>query len=204
MTSGAIQVITALSCAILIIGFLMYLKRNFQKKVIGALLCEFITPEGNGYERLYPVEHGVVELPLKEVQKGKKKGKTFLVDKLATFIVDYPENFPAFLQAKAKKAVFFEGSFIPVSIPKGKVSNMYSPEFLYNLKNEMFSELAVAYSRDEKSLLEKLEKQPKPSTLYLWMAIITLAVLGLGFYLYMNLPEMLEILKALGAGAGVL
>jgi len=203
MTGGAIQAITALSCLVFILFWLMWLKRSFQRRVIGQLLCEFITKEGNGYEVLYPVEHGTVEIPLKEVKKGRQKGKCFLVDRLATFIVDYPANWPGFLQAKAKKAVFFEGSLIPLSIPAGQAKNILSPEFLYNLKNEMFTEIAVATSRDLKTLQDQLEKQPKPSTLYIWLGVIILAIVGLGFYMYSNIGEIQEGIEVLRAAAGV-
>jgi len=203
MSGGIIQIITALSCTVLILFYLMWLKRSFQRRVIGQLLCEFITKEGNGYEKLYPVEHGTVEIPLKDVKKGRQKGKTFLVDRLATYMVDYPANWPGFLQAKAKKAVFFEGSLMPLSIPKEQAKGLLSPEFLYNLKNEMFSELAVAYSRDQKALLEQLEKQPKPSTLYIWLGLILVAIAGLGFYMYSNIGAIQEGIEVLRAAAGV-
>jgi len=232
MSGGAIQTITALSCVILIGGYLMYLKRGFQKKVIGQLLCEIITIEGNSYERLYPVGHGVVEIPLIVKKKGKRKqvGRTFLLKDLATFIADYPSNWPSFLQAKAKKAVFHEACFIPVSmgkpradvlnpktskmetadpdydpliLPDSEACSQFPSDILYNIKNASDTEVLAMHSQIEAESIGQ-SKQLKPSTgLILWFGLILVAIAGLGYYVYSNIEPIKEGIEVLRAAAGV-
>ncbi|MBU1067417.1 hypothetical protein KKE60_06490 [Patescibacteria group bacterium] len=223
MSGGVIQIITLLSCTILIGGWLMWLKGSFQKKVIGQLLCEIITIEGNSYEKLFPVEHGVVEIPLKitglKGRKRKQVGRTFLIKDIATFLSDYPLNWPKFLQAKAKKAIFHEACFIPVSmskpresekldydpllLPDSEACNQFPSDILYNIKNASDTEVLAMHSQIEAEHIGQQSSQLKPTTFYFWFGLILVAIAGLGYYMYSNMGEILESIAVLRAAAGV-
>ena len=134
-------------CIILVVlcGWLFYLRAHYAKAVVGKVLGEFITPEGNGYSKLLPVAEGMITMP----PKGKKKGKSYAVADIATYQVDYPSvpRLLSIISTKVKKAVFDEESWEPLTNRKGRL--LLSPVRLYNLHNEKFSQTGMEQSREE-------------------------------------------------------
>lgn len=198
MTTGAIQAITWLSAAVFLMGFVIYLRHRFQVQAIKNILVEYITPSGHGYTQLVPEQGGSITVP--PAQKGGK-GRVFPLAETSTYQIAFPENYPRLFQTKIKKIAVRTDTLEPISNLTG-IPTM-EPEMFYDLMDEQAMSVAIAASRDIKELSERLEKQPKPSTLYIWLAIITVITLGCGFYMYNNLTGIQEGIDILRAGAGV-
>ncbi len=190
--------------AFVVVIYLFRLKAKYQKQAIDHVNCRFITEEGTGYSRLMPVEQGFVEMPPNE-KKGKK-GKTYHITDLGTYLSDYPEGWvPKFLQTKIKECIFDEASWEPRTHDSLKGDSELSPGKLYNIRNERFTEMGVALAQREAEMQKSLEQLQKfkMGNLYVVSIITICAVVGLGVYIYITLKDMMAILTLLRQAAGV-
>lgn len=167
-----------LGAIVLFVGWNIVRKIKYQKEVVGRVFCEFITKEGNGYCKLFPIEaSGMVEIKANK----KRKSRVFALDDLGTYNMPYPPGKWAFLQSQVKKVVLYEDSFEPLSNRRGIIT--LSPMRLANLINEKFTALGVAFSQDEAEARGVKGKAASPATmLYIILAIIGVAICGLAYF----------------------
>lgn len=213
---STVQIIGLLAILVIGMGFMMYLKSKHQKEVRGNIWCEFIPEAGRGCAKLLPVVNGCIEL---EPEKNGSKGKTYAVKDIATYSMSYPPGQPSFVQVVADKAVFFENTMEPASnpwltstqakmkgieMPKGAYCKVpvVSPEWAFNVKNEVFTELAVSYSKDMKKMEEMLQRSLNPTMVYVGLGVCVMGILGLGWYVVTNLGANAEGIQALRAVLG--
>lgn len=171
------------------------LKVKYQKESIDHVLGEFVTSVGTGYPKLLRVEGGLVQME-PEDKKGVK-GKAFPVAEQASFLVDYPEGpwCPRFLKCKIKKIIFREFDVEPISNLYSK-EPVFTPELLYNIRNERMSELGLIHARDEaKNEGLPTKTRLKFGNINLWHLLIGVAVIGIGVYIFL---EMETLKHALG------
>jgi hypothetical protein len=191
---------------------LFWIRRKIIQRASEKVLCEIITKDNNSYNILAPVNHALVESSgdgrnviskkkdeIKEVQG--RKPKMWPINENCTFRATYPENWPKMLQTSIQKVVLREDNLEPVSNITGIAT--VTPELIFNYKNEVFTELAVVYSRQIKEMQEALERQVNPKVVMYWLAGLTLAVVGVGYYVFTNLPAMMDTLNRIAAGMGV-
>lgn len=212
---STVQIIGLLVILVIAMGFMMYLKSKHQKEVRGNIWCEFIPEAGRGYAKLLSVVGGSIDL---EPEKNGK-GKTYAVKDIVTYPMSYPPGQPSAVQVIADKAVFFENTMEPASnpwltstqakmkgieIPKGAYCKVpvIPPEWGYNVKNEVFTELAVAYSKDMKKMEEMIQRSINPTLIYVGLGVCVIGILGLFWYVMTNLGVMAEGIQALRAALG--
>lgn len=173
--------LTVLFGAVLLFGgWNVARKIKYQKEVLGKVLCEFITKEGNSYTKLFPLKtDGMVEIKSKQ----KRGARTYALDDLGTYASSYPPGKWSFLQTTVKKAVLDEDSFEPLSNRRAVIS--LSPMRLANLINERTSALGVAYSLDEAEHKGATTKNQASTSRLLWIVLIMVGVtvLGLGYFI---------------------
>jgi hypothetical protein len=185
----ALRLVVVMFFVIAIMGYFIYQKSKNQKKVIGKVWGEFITKEGNSYHRLIPIQPGGrIEIkPRKD-----EKGKIFGLDAIGTYLADYPPGKWAFVQTKVKKAIFDEESMEPLSNRSGILT--ISPIRLFNLVNERFSSLGVAFSQDEaeKAALAGGKKKSGGggNMMYIILALLGVGMGGLIYYVVTNLDKV--------------
>ena len=164
-----------------ICGWLFYLRAHYAKAVIGKVLCEFITKEGNSYSKLLPSEEGIIDVK----PKGKRKGRSFVVADIATYLIDYPSapRFLSMIQTKVKKAVFDEDSWEPLTNRRGKL--LLSPMRLYSVRNERFSQLGVEQAREETEA-RRMALGGRNTLLYILIGAVILAIVIGGYFIVQN------------------
>ena len=206
MTSAEGYLVQALVACLCIIGSMFYMftmKRKYQKLAIHHVQCRMITDEGTGYSVLKPVVKGFVEF--EPDKKAKRKGRLYPVADIATHLVDYPEGWcPSFIKTKIKEAVYFESDYEPIS--NRGANPIHNPDLLYNIRNERFTDVGVAHAQAEAEMQEKLGgkaslSMPKGSTLF--VVVSCFVSIGIGIYLYMSLPEILDTINRIALALGV-
>lgn len=179
-----------LGIVVFVFVWLLFLKSRYANAVVGKLLSEFITREGNSYTKLLPITNGTVTIP----PKGNQGGRQYVIADIATYTVDYPAvpRFLSIIQTKAKKATFFEDSYEPIT--NRGYTLLLSPRRLYNLVNEQFTELGVRQARDEaveKKFTQKNSFQLKTShVVYGVIGIAIVALLIYGIYMMKNFTTL--------------
>lgn len=187
-----INVAYILGIIIFIFMWLMFLRARYAKLVIGRVLCEFITSEGNGYIKLLKVDEGQLIIP----PKGVKQGRQYPIADIATYTVDYPAvpRFLSIIQTKVKKAVFDEDCWEPLSNRSGKL--LLSPKRLYNVVNERFTQVGIekSYSESEGGKIIKNTFSLKPGTMmYIVIGILAIGLIILGIYVMKNFNMLSEV-----------
>ena len=176
-----IRVVYIFGIIIAIFVWMAFMKRYYAKQVIGRIFAEFITAEGNGYTKLLICDGDKIIIP----PKGDKPGRQFAVADVATHLVDYPAvpKMFSFIQTKAKKAIFFEECWEPISNRSGKL--LLSPRRLYNLLNERFSQIGVEQAREEGASKPQSKSYNIPWKIIIILALI-LAAVAIGYFVVQN------------------
>jgi len=170
------------------------LRRKYHKTAETKILCEIWTKGGTVYEKPFPRNGTEIIVP-KSVGTGTNR---YIIDEKATYDAKYPANMPSFMQATIRKASYMEGN--PEPIVKRVNEPIATAKLLGNLKDERFTEFAVAVSQDmdrlEKELFKARTAAKVPMLLY---TIVVVGVLLSGAAAYMAY----QALQAVETGLGV-
>lgn len=170
------------------------LRRKYHKIAENKILCEIWTKGGTVYEKPFPRNGSEVIVP-KSVGEGTNR---YIIDEHATYDAKYPASMPSFMQATIRKASYMEGN--PDPIVKRIDKPIATTELLGNLKDERFTEFAVAVSQDmerlEKELLKARTSAKIPTLLWTIIAV-TLLLSGAGAYM------AYQALQAVETGLGI-
>lgn len=209
MTQTEIYMIQALTVMVIVIGvfvFMFRLRAKYHKEAIDHVLCEFITPVQTGYTERLAINKGVMVVePKVDKHTGKtiRPGKIFTAEELQTYDVGYPEGWcPPWIRTKIRKGTFFENDVTPVS-GRRKEDTM-SPEQLYSIVNERFTEMGTEQAAREKELEDRAKKGLAGATwLYIIGGVTLAGVVFVGVYLYANIGTIIAWLEKLGKALGV-
>jgi hypothetical protein len=180
-----------------VVGILIFaemLRRKYHKIAEEKILCEIWTKGGTVYEKPYPRNGTEVIVP-KSVGEGTNR---YIIDEKATYDAKYPANMPSFMQATIRKASYMEGN--PEPIVNRIKEPIATTALLGNLKDERFTQFAVAVSQDmerlERELLKARTSAKIPMLLYVIVAIGVL-LSGAGAYM------AYQALQAVETGLGI-
>lgn len=180
-----------------IVGVLVFaesLRRKYHKIAEEKILCEIWTKGGTVYEKPFPRNGAEVIIP-KSVGKGTN---TYTIDERATYDAKYPANMPSFMQATIRKASYMEGN--PEPVVKRVDEPIATAALLGNLKDERFTQYAVAVSQDMERLEKELNKARSsgkvPKLLYI-IVLVTLLLSSAGAYM------AYQALQAVETGLGI-
>lgn len=168
---------------VFICGWLFYLRAHYAKAVIGKVLCEFITSEGNNYFKLLPVTDGKIVVK----PKGKKPGRMYVIADIATYQTDYPSvpRFLSMISTKVKKTIVDEDSWEPLTNRRGML--LLSPVRLYNMMNERFSQVGLEQAKEEFEGTRRTRSAKFDNwLLYLLVGGILLGVICIGWFVVSN------------------
>jgi len=174
---GNIQMLVYL---ILFLCAVMFYMRWRNNKICSEnMSCRFVSDEGNGYRRFYPVVNGILHIP----PDKKRVGAEYGVGNLTTYNVNYPEKvigFMSIIQAPAKECLFDERTAEPLSNRTPLL--LLTPQAIYNVNTERFTEQASGRSQlENKDIAKELGMpQRKSGGFNLKWVIILLIIAGLG------------------------
>jgi len=173
-----LQFFVILMALFVVMGWFIFQKIRNQKAVVGKVLCEFITEEGNSFTRLLPEdENGLITLPA----KGDAPERKYAVSRLSTFTSDYPAGKWSFVQAKVRKALLDMNSFEPLSNRSHEL--VLNPVRLANIVNQAYSSVGVEQSEKEQGHAPK-GKAGGNTVLYIILGVIGVAVIGLAIFVF--------------------
>jgi len=182
MEQGLVNATYILGIIVFLFIWLFFMRIYYARKVVGRVLCGFITKEGNMEWQLLPVVSGLITMPATKKTEERK----YAVANIATFLTDYPPapKWMSFIQIKAKGAIFDKESWEPISNRCGRL--LLSPVRLANVINQGFSQLGLEQAREEQSEKEKATKKGIPWVTVL-LVILILALVVVGYYVSQNM-----------------
>ena len=194
-----IQLLTGMVCLFAILVYLFYLRGKYQKKAVNHVLVTFIREENTSYKKLLPSVNGFVTL--KGNQKKSKPEKDYPVGGEATWQGVYPEGWcPKFLQTPVRCMIFDEKCWEPLF---NRGDPLLSPSLLRNIRREKFSQIGTEQAQEEVRGLKTVKGGATPSTLYIFLTVIIVAIAGLGIYMYVQWSGFGELLDKIRAALGV-
>lgn len=190
---NVIKIMVCMGMGICILFYIMYIRSKYIKQSIGNLLCLFVPKAGKGYWRLLPIQGDTVTLP----PTREKKGRSYMMSDLARVPLDFPINRPRWLQTTIDGAVFDADSYEPMTNRSSKL--LLSPERLYNLVNERFTNIGVEQAFEEQESRGKVPQRKGTRWSTVIIILLVMVLLGLGFWAFTMMNDM----EALKAAAGV-
>ena len=180
---------------IIFMGILFWMRKRYQLLSKTHLIVEFIPPAGRGWMEMVKREGDSFRVESKEGKSGKKVGRTYMVGKIATYSMLYPDVpkwlfFLSILQCEFSKMVVDSESWEPISNRAGKL--LLDPRRLDNVKRQDFTRLGVEMAQDE--LKERRKVAGKSGGFSFSTVIIILLVLAfvVGGYWVMQNMDMLK------------
>lgn len=192
-----VQAITLLVCGFGIMFWLFAMRSKYQKQALDHLWCLFIKPEGPGEFKLLKEVDGFVTLP------GKKGGKEkqYPVGEVATISLDYPMGWvPRFLKVKIRAMIYDEKCWEPVYT---RGDPLLSPSLLRNIRMEKFTQLGAEQSQREVEEKKKEKQKLNPSTVYLLLITVLVAVVGVAVFILWKFGAIEEMIEKIMQAYGV-
>jgi len=181
---------------LLFMGILFWMRKRNQELSRTHLVVEFIPPAGRGWTNLVKREGDSFRVEAKEGKSGRKVGRTYMVGKVATYSMLYPEVpkwlfFLSILQCEFSKMICDTESWEPISNRTGKL--LLDPRRLDNMKRQDFTRLGVEMAQDELKERRKVSgKSGGVSFSTVMIIIMGIALVGGGYWVMQNF----DMLKA--------
>lgn len=190
---NVIKIIVCFGLAIIAFIYIFYLRGKYIKQSLNNLLAFIVPKAGKGHFELLPIQGDSITLP----PTRDKRGHTYTMSDISRVPVAFPINRPKFLQTTIDMAVFDAESWEPMTNRLGLLQ--LSPQRLYNLVNERFTNIGVEQALEEQEGRGKApaKKGIKWSTVLI--IFLVLGIIGMGVFLYSTFNE----LEALKVAAGV-
>lgn len=184
------MLVIILVAIVVALAFVETLRRKYHKIAETKILCEIWTKGGTVFEKPFPRNGSEIIVP-KSVGKGTNR---YIIDEKATYDAQYPANMPSFMQATIRKASYMEGN--PEPIVKRVNAPIVTTALLGNLKDERFTEFAVAVSQDmerlERELFKARSSGKAPMLLYV-IVVVGVVLSGTAAYMAYQALQAVEI-----------
>lgn len=202
LNTFAIQIAYIMVLFVAFIIFLFWWRVKMGKKLGSGdyIVVEVIPAAGKARTEVWQVINGRVKFK----PKNGRKGKTFLVKDLNTYPIDYPSlpRWLSILQVATEKSIIDETSAEPLTNRLG-IGGL-TPEELYSWEEAIATQSAIALSKADHEIREKVEVKKKPVS---WMLLVVLGVVALvaivGFY-FMKQQQAEQKLKDEQGIAGII
>lgn len=183
LNTFAVQIAYIMVLFVAFIIFLFWWRIRMGKKLGSGdfIVAEIIPAAGKARTEIWQVINGRVKFK----PKNGRKGKIFYVKDLNTYPIDYPSlpRWLAILQVATEKAVIDETSAEPITNRLG--IGGITPEELYSWEEAIATQSAIALSKADNDIREKVEVKKKPIS---WIWILVLGVVAIaavvGFYFF--------------------
>jgi hypothetical protein len=148
-------------------------------------LCEFAKVNGGSYTSLLPIEGNVIIPTDAQFKSHPEHCKAYVTDKMHSFIAQWPEGWPTFLQTKINKSYYEEGQPNPL-LPamrdaKGNILGVIptlTDDLLFNLKKSKVGSELRGYGDREKEISQAMKNYLKPIWFFLVSGVLALLLLG--------------------------
>jgi hypothetical protein len=169
----AIQVAYIMVLFVAFIMFLFWWRIRMGKKLGSGdyIVAEMIPEAGKAHTELLHVVNGRVKIK----PKNGKRGATYRVKDLNTYPIDYPSlpRWLAILQVAAEKTIIDEASCEPITNRIG-IGGL-TPEELYSWEEAIATQSAIALSKADHEIRDKVEVKKKPIS---WQLILILGIVA--------------------------
>jgi len=211
--------ILLMSIAIFILGWFLSRRAYYEKLCRNKILCHFIRP-ADDITVLLPVETviegvGVIKTSTDNTKDKKDKdgNPIYYAIPEAMRQSTYPQSgFMSRFGVRVPKITFLQGSSLPLIAMAGELAlpEEFSASMVGKLRDESWTEMTVAQSKEEAKLTERLKQIVNPTIVYCLLIGCVIAVGVVGYLVWNSqelniktLESMQETLNILRAAQGV-
>lgn len=189
LNTFAIQIAYVLVLLLAFIIFLFWWRAKLGKKLgTGThVVAEIIPPAGKARTEIWEVKNGRVQFK----PKNGRKGQTFFVKDLNTYPIDYPSlpNWLSFFRVATEKVIIDETSAEPLTNRVG-IGGL-TPEELYSWEEGTATQAAIALSKADHEIREKVEVKKK-SISWIWLLVLGVIAAAVIFSFYFIKQQQAE------------